>query len=85
MTMACCEGEILKNAVLDKIEEYLAAEKAQFDCSDFDEEFLRARAEAAHAILAETRRRYWAHMKQHRCDPAAILAANPGTLDAIAV
>jgi hypothetical protein len=85
MNMACSEGEILKNAVLDKIEEYLAAEKAQFDSSDFDEAFLRARAEAAHAVLAETRRRYWAHMKQHRCDPAAILAVSPGTLESIAV
>jgi hypothetical protein len=85
MNMSCTEGDALKSAVLDKIEEYLAAEKAQFDSSDFDEEALRARAEVAHASLAETRQRYWGHIKQHGCDPTAILSVDPGPIDSIAV
>lgn len=85
MNMSCTEGDNLKSAVLDKIEEYLAAEKAQFDSSDFDEEALRARAELAHASLAETRQRYWEHIKQHGCDPSAVLSVDPGPIDSIAV
>jgi hypothetical protein len=85
MNMSCTEGDVLKSEVLDKIEEYLAAEKAQFDSSNFDEEALRARAELAHVALSDTRRRYWEHIKQHGCDPAAILSVDPGTIDSIAV
>ena len=75
----------VKNDVLDKIEQYLAAEQAQYTCDAFEEESARLKAEMAHASLAESRRRYWEHIKLHRCDTAAILAAAPATLDSIAV
>ncbi len=83
--MACMEGDILKNEVLDKIEEYLHAEQAQYTATTFDEEVSRMRAEIAHASLTDARRRYWQHLKMHKCDTAAILSAQPGSLDAIAV
>lgn len=83
--MGCIEGDNLKNEVLDKIEEYLAAEQAQYTCSSFEEESTRARAERAHASLTDARRRYWQHLKMHRCDAAAILSVEPSTLNAIAV
>ena len=83
--MACSEGDTLKNEVLNKIDEYLAAEQAQFTCDAFDEDAARTRAEIAHAKLAETRDRYWQHVKLHRCDPAAVLAPPPAPLDAVAV
>jgi hypothetical protein len=79
------EGDILKNAVLDKIEEYLAAEQAQFRSSQFDEETFRASAEVAHASLAEARRRYWEHVKLHKCDTATVLTMPPTDVNAIAV
>ena len=85
MNMACNEGNKLKNDVLDKIEEYLAAEQAQYTCDTFDEESARLRAETAHARLAETRGRYWQHIKLHHCDPAAILSAEPQALETMAV
>ena len=85
MNMACMEGETLKHEVLDKIEEYLKAEQAQYTCSSFDEEFSRLKAEAAHAALADARRRYWQHLKMHHCDTAAILSAQPAALNAVAV
>jgi hypothetical protein len=83
--MGCIEGENLKNEVLDRIEEYLAAEQAQYTCSSFEEELTRARTERAHALLADARRRYWKHLKMHHCDAAAILSVEPSTLNAIAV
>ena len=83
--MNCSEGDKLKNEVLDKIEEYLAAEQAQYTCDSFEEESTRMRAEVAHARLAEPRGRYWQHIKLHHCDPAAILSAEPTVLDAVAV
>ncbi len=83
--MACMEGDILKNEVLDKIEEYLNAEQAQYTCSTFDEEFTRMKAEMAHKALSDARRRYWQHLKMHHCDTAAILAAPPSTLGEVAV
>lgn len=83
--MICNEGDILKNDVLDKIEQYLAAEQAQYTCDAFEEDAARLKAEMAHASLAESRRHYWEHIKLHRCDAAAILAAAPATLDSIAV
>ncbi|WP_148210004.1 hypothetical protein [Candidatus Korobacter versatilis] len=83
--MACMEGDTLKHEVLDKIEEYLNAEQAQYTCSNFDDEFSRLRAEAAHTALTDARRRYWQHLKMHHCDTAAILAAQPSTLAGVAV
>lgn len=83
--MACMEGEKLKNEVLDRIEDYLNAEQAQFTASYFDEEDSRLRAEMAHASLADSRRRYWQHLKLHRCDSGAILSVEPATLNAVAV
>jgi hypothetical protein len=83
--MGCIEGETLKNEVLDRIEEYLAAEQAQYTCSSFEEESTRARAERAHALLTDTRRRYWQHLKMHHCDSAAIHSVEASTLNAIAV
>jgi hypothetical protein len=85
MNMACIEGDKLKNEVLDKIEEYLNAEQAQYTSSNFDEEASRFRAELAHASLAETRRRYWQHIRLHKCDTAAIMSVEPTTLNSIAV
>jgi hypothetical protein len=43
------------------------------------------RAEIAHVRLSETRDRYWQHVKVHHCDPAAVLAAPPVHMDAVAV
>lgn len=83
--MGCIEGDKLKNEVLDRIEEYLSAEQAQYTCSSFEEDLTRARAERAHALLTDSRRRYWQHLKMHHCDTAAILAVEPSTLNAIAV
>ena len=83
--MACMEGDLLKHEVLDKIEEYLHAEQAQYTCSSFDEDFTRIKAEMAHAALTDARRRYWQHLKMHHCDTAAILAAQPSTIAAVAV
>lgn len=83
--MACADAEILKNEVLDKIEEYLAAERAQSTSSSFDREASRHRAETAHATLAECRRRYWEHIKQHCCDPTSVLSSEPGSMNSIAV
>ena len=83
--MACIEGDTLKHEVLDKIEEYLNAEHAQFTCSSFEEEFLRLRAEIAHAELSDARHRYWQHLKLHSCDTAAILAAQPSSYNEVAV
>ncbi len=85
MDMACMEGDTLKHEVLEKVEEYLAAEHAQYTCSNFDEELARMRAETAHAALADARRRYWQHLKMHRCDAAAIMSAQPSVLNAVAV
>lgn len=85
MNMACIEGDRLKNEVLDKIEEYLVAEQAQYSSTSFDEPTFRMRAELAHASLAETRRRYWEHLRLHGCDTAAIVAVEPGTITSIAV
>jgi len=85
MNMACMEGDSLKHEVLDKIEEYLHAEQAQYTCSNFEEEFSRLRAELAHAALTDARHRYWQHLKMHYCDTAAILSAQPSTLGAVAV
>ncbi len=72
--MACNEGNTLKHEVLDRIEDYLAAEQAQVQSVRFDEEFSRQRTEMAHASLADARRRYWDHIRYHRCDTAAIVA-----------
>ncbi len=80
MNMPCVEGNTLKHEVLDKIEEYLYAENAQYTCSSFEEEFSRIKAEVAHAELTDARRRYWHHLKMHHCDTAAILAAQPDTV-----
>jgi hypothetical protein len=85
VNMECMEGSKLKEVALDKIEDYLSAEHAQYTCSNFEEEDTRLKAEMAHAALAEARRRYWQHIKMHNCDTAAILAVEPGTLDSIAV
>jgi len=85
MNMKCMEGDILKNEVLDKIEEYLKAEQAQYTSSNFDEESSRMRAEMAHTSLAEARRRYWQHVRLHKCDTAAILSVEPSVLNSIAV
>ena len=83
--MKCTEGDILKIEVLDRIEDYLTAEQAQYSSSNFDEESSRIRAEMAHASLAEARRRYWHHVRLHKCDTAAILSVEPSLLNAIAV
>jgi hypothetical protein len=83
--MACSEGDKLKDEVLDRIEEYLAAERAQYLSSSFEEESSRLRAEMAHAALTETRSRYWQHIKMHRCDTSAILSVETRTPDTIAV
>jgi hypothetical protein len=85
MNMACSEGDQLKNAVLDKIEDYLAAEQAQYTCDSFDEDSARTRAEVAHARLAESRNRYWQHIKMHHCDPAAVLVVEPAMPETVAV
>lgn len=83
--MACNEGDKLKDEVLDRIEEYLAAERAQYLSSSFEEESSRLRAEMAHAALTETRNRYWQHIKLHRCDTSAILAVEASVPHSIAV
>ena len=83
--MACIEGNNLKSEVLNRADEYVAAEQAQHLASGFDEEFSQARLERAHALLSEARRRYFLHLKAHQCenDPAQIV--KPGMLNAIAV
>jgi hypothetical protein len=83
--MACSEGERLKDEVLNRIEEYLAAEHAQYLSSSFEEESSRMRAEMAHASLTESRSRYWQHIKMHRCDSSAILPVETVPPDSIAV
>ena len=85
VNMGCTEGEVLKNEVLDKIEDYLKAEQAQYTCSSFEEDTVRVKAEVAHDALSDARRRYWQHLKMHKCDTAAVLAAPSSTLNEIAV
>ena len=82
VNMACSEGNSLKHEVLDKIEAYLAAEQAQFTSVRFDQEFSRECTEMAHATLAEARRRYWDHIRYHRCDTAAIVSLEMGPVPA---
>ncbi|HEY3927566.1 MAG TPA: hypothetical protein VGL89_04255 [Candidatus Koribacter sp.] len=83
--MTCIEGDKLKDEVLGRIEEYLAAEQAQNSALSFDEEFTRQRTEMAHCTLTEARRRYWNHIKYHRCDTAAIISLESVPVSAIAV
>ncbi len=83
--MACTEGDTLKREVLDRVEDYLAAEQAQSASSSFDEEFSRTRTERAHALVFEARRRYFQHLKAHHCDTDAVHAVEPSRLNAIAV
>ena len=78
--MACIEGDKLKNEVLSRVEEYLAAEQALSSSSSFEEVFSRARTERAHALVFEARQRYFHHLKTHRCEVGA-----PSQLTAIAV
>ena len=78
--MACTEGDKLKNEVLSRVEEYLAAEQALSSSSSFEAEFSRARTERAHALVFEARQRYFNHLKTHHCEGVA-----SGQLNAIAV
>ena len=83
--MACTEGNILKFAVIDKIEEYLRAEQVDSVACNFDAYCSRVLAEAAHCALTQARRRYWQHLKLHKCDTTPILAVEPTTLKVSAV